>query len=166
MKFDFTINDCTFELGALVEPGTLKNAALQRAGLFKRLVDRIPLASNRYDAMNCTLACFKDKFSLYPCTHRYLNKDRQWRTRASVFSQKDKIHRILKLITLYQIIPQALQVNLQVRHQLQGASNIHILQKRLIPMETMLGMVGTLMAMVLLNPVIGLVTIHLGQHVL
>ncbi len=64
MKFDFTINDCTFELGAQVEPGTLENAALQRAGLFKRLIDRIPLDSNRYDATNCTLARFEEEFSL------------------------------------------------------------------------------------------------------
>jgi len=95
MKLDLIINDCTFELGDQVEPDTLKGAAFQRTGLFRRLLDRFSAGSDRFDAKNCTLACFGEKFSLYPCTHRYLNKDRQWSTSASLFAQKDTLHRIL-----------------------------------------------------------------------
>jgi hypothetical protein len=95
MKLDLVINNHPFELGTRVESHTLKSAAFQRAGLIRRLFNRTPGGSTRFDAKNCTLACFGEEFSLYPCTHRYLNKDRQWRTSASLFSQEDKLHRIL-----------------------------------------------------------------------
>lgn len=95
MKLDLIINDCAFELGSRIEPDSLKSAAFQRTGLISRLLNRAPSGSTRFDTKNCTLACFDDSFSLYPCTHGYLNKDRQWETSASLFAKKDKLHRIL-----------------------------------------------------------------------
>ncbi len=95
MKLVLIINDCAFELGSRIEPNALERAAFQRTGLINRLLNRTPAGSTRFDTKNCTLACFEESFSLYPCTHGYLNKDRQWQTSASLFSKKDKLHRIL-----------------------------------------------------------------------
>jgi len=93
--FNLTINGFTFELGDQVEHDVLESASFQKEGLVQKIFSRTPPDSARFNAQNCTLTCFGEDFSLYPCTHGYLNKDRQWKTSASLFSQKDRFHRFM-----------------------------------------------------------------------
>ncbi len=94
MDLQLKINELVLNPGAKLDPGELESRSFQRQGFIKRLVKRLPRGQQLFVADNCTIDCFDEKLSLYPCTHSYLNRDRQWETRASVLLEDGKLKRV------------------------------------------------------------------------
>lgn len=89
------INDIPLELGEALPEAARAEAGLRRAGLWRRLRVRAEGPGTRLDAENCVIDAFDGRFHLYPCTHGYLNADRQWRTAASVFVEGGRVRSVL-----------------------------------------------------------------------
>ncbi len=94
MDLNLLINEMNLQPGAKIDSGLLENNNFSKTGLVKRLVSRLPRGHNLFEAENCTVDCFGERLSLFPCTHSYLNKDRQWETRASLLVVDDHMQRI------------------------------------------------------------------------
>lgn len=84
MDIKLSINELNLQPGAKIDTQDLKECEFRPAGLVRRLVQRLPRGQQLFETKNCTLTCFDDRLSLFPCTHSYLNQDRQWETHASV----------------------------------------------------------------------------------
>ena len=95
MKFGLKINKIPLELGQEVPHETLGAGDFRRSGLLRRLINRQPANQTVYAIDNCEIEGFDDELHIYPCTHGYLNQDRQWRTKVTLFLKKDRLHRIL-----------------------------------------------------------------------
>ncbi len=91
MSLEIIINSLPLKLGETVDTSALEEAEFNKAGPLRRLFKQLPLDQTVFQADNCKLECFDDKFSIYPCTHGYLNQDRQWKTKASVFVEDGKV---------------------------------------------------------------------------
>jgi len=94
MSLELKINSVTIELGGTVDSQALEDADFQKAGPLRRLFKQLPLAQTLYLAGNCKLECFDDDFSIYPCTHGYLNRDRQWETKAAVYLEDGRVWKL------------------------------------------------------------------------
>ena len=95
LKIDLRINDTPVKLGETIDGATLDRADFRKAGLLRRVIDRLPAGLQRFEAQDCTLSCFDDKIQFYPCTHGYLTPDRQWRTQAFLFTRDDQLLKLL-----------------------------------------------------------------------
>lgn len=85
MQLGIKVNSVPLELGKPADIKALKEAHFQKPGPLRRLFTKLPSGQALFQAHNCQVDCFNDGFTLYPCTHRYLNDDRQWETHARVF---------------------------------------------------------------------------------
>jgi hypothetical protein len=85
MSLELIINSLPLKLGETVDPESLVEADIYKAGPIRRLLTNLPLGQTVFQADNCKLECFDDEFSIYPCTHGYLNRDRQWETKAALY---------------------------------------------------------------------------------
>jgi hypothetical protein len=94
VKLDLIINDIPLELGSPVSAETLAEAEVRAAGLLQRLVRRSP-RDGTFVGEDCELRCFGDGIHIYPCTHGYLNRDRQWHTRVALDVRRGKLRRVL-----------------------------------------------------------------------
>lgn len=95
MNLALKINDQQIRLGTAVGPDFLKEAGAHKADVFSRLLAKINIRETRYDLDNCTVDCFDDAFSCYPCTDGYLTPDRKWQTKASLYARNDKLVRVV-----------------------------------------------------------------------
>jgi hypothetical protein len=91
MNLELKINSVPMVLGQTIEPKALERADFHKTGPLRRLFKRFPVSQTLYLADNCKLECFEEGFCIYPCTHGYLNRDRQWKTKASVFLQNGMV---------------------------------------------------------------------------
>jgi len=94
MSIGVTINSVPLELGGIIDTQILGEADFRKAGPLRRLIGKHPVSQTVYTADNCKLECFDGGFAIYPCTHGYLNKDRQWETKAVVFINNGRIHKL------------------------------------------------------------------------
>ena len=94
MSIAVTINSVPMELGGTIDTQVLDEADFNKAGPLRRLIRQLPVGQTVYTADNCKMECFNGDVSIYPCTHGYLNKDRQWETRAAVFIDDGRIHKL------------------------------------------------------------------------
>ncbi len=94
MDLKLNINEFNIRPGAIIDTKLLKESHFQQAGLLKRLIKPLPRGHAFFVAENCTISCFDDRLSLYPCTHAYLNKDRQWKTQGSVLLVDGKVQKM------------------------------------------------------------------------
>ena len=94
MNLELKINSVTIELGGIVDTDALDRAEFQKAGPLRKLFNNQPLGQTLYQADNCKLECFDDEFCIYPCTHGYLNRDRQWKTRGALFVNDGKVQKL------------------------------------------------------------------------
>jgi len=94
LELDWKINGVTLKPGAPVKTSALLDNGFRKVGLLRRLVRRPPGGGDIYLAENCEADCFGDDFNLYPCTHGYLNRDRQWQTQATVQVVDGRVRRI------------------------------------------------------------------------
>lgn len=94
MSLEIKINSVPIELGGIVDVKALDEADFQKAGPLRRLFKQLPLGQTIYFADNCKLECFDDEFSIYPCTHGYLNRDRQWETKAAVYLEEGRVWKL------------------------------------------------------------------------
>ena len=94
MDIKLRINQLNLQPGAEVDSRQLKESEFRPAGLMRRLVRRLPRGQELFETKNCTVDCFEDRLSLFPCTHSYLNQDRQWETHASVLLVEGVIRKV------------------------------------------------------------------------
>ncbi|PID81341.1 hypothetical protein CSA17_03170 [bacterium DOLJORAL78_65_58] len=94
MTLDLNINGVALRPGVPVDPSDLRDNGFRKVGLLKRLVKRPPGGGDIFLAENCEATCFRGNFNLYPCTHSYLNRDRQWQTQATVQVVDGKVQRV------------------------------------------------------------------------
>ena len=94
MDFGIRINKIPMRLGQELPPGTLGAVEFKRLGLLRRLITHQPVNQEVYAIDDCELEGLDDELHIYPCTHSYLNQDRQWRTRVTLFLKEDRLHRI------------------------------------------------------------------------
>jgi hypothetical protein len=95
MELGLKINKIPLELGQELPQETLDAGEIRRSGLLRRLIAQQPVDQTVYAIDDCELEGLNDELHIYPCTHSYLNHDRQWRTRVTLFLKKDRLHRIL-----------------------------------------------------------------------
>jgi hypothetical protein len=95
MEFDLRINHTRFCLGDRLEKHALASAKFHRAGLVTILSQKMSPLGKQFVARDCTMTCFGDEFHLYPCRDLYLDRERQWKTSATLFYKKGRLHRIL-----------------------------------------------------------------------
>lgn len=91
MKLELKLNSVPMALGQPVDPKALEQADFHKSGPLGRLFRRFPSNQNLYLADNCKLECFEEDFCIYPCTHGYLNRDRQWKTKASIYLEEGRV---------------------------------------------------------------------------
>jgi len=91
MGLELKINSVPMELGGMMDEQALDEADLHKAGPLRRLIKQLPSGQTLYLADNCKLECFDDDFCIYPCTHDYLNLDRQWETKATVYLEEGRV---------------------------------------------------------------------------
>ena len=94
MKLDIKVNSVPLVLGGAVELQTLEEAEFHKIGRLRRFIQNLPDGQTVFSADNCQVECFNDDFSIYPCTHGYLNRDRQWETRATLFLSDNHLVRV------------------------------------------------------------------------
>jgi hypothetical protein len=94
MQIDFKINSVHAVLGDPVDEPALAAAGFRKAGPIRRLIKHLPHHLDVYSAENCHLHCFAEAFSIYPCTHRYLNRDRRWETSALLFLDSGRLVKV------------------------------------------------------------------------
>lgn len=94
MNIELKINSVPIELGGTLDIDALDQAEFQKAGPLRKLFNQQPLGQTIYQAENCKLECFAEDFCIYPCTHGYLNRDRQWKTRAALFVNDGKVQKL------------------------------------------------------------------------
>ena len=95
MEFGIRINKIPLQLGQELPHETLDAGDFRRSGLLRRLITQQPIDQTVYAIDDCELEGLDDELHIYPCTHSYLNQDRQWRTKVTLFLKKDRLHRIL-----------------------------------------------------------------------
>jgi hypothetical protein len=94
MTLELRINSIPLELGEIVDVAALQEADFQKAGPLRRLIKHLPSDQTLYLADNCKLECFDEEFCIYPCTHGYLNRDRQWETKAMVLLEGGRVWKL------------------------------------------------------------------------
>ncbi len=94
MSLEIKIKSVPIELGGIIDVNSLEEAEFSKAGPLRRLFKQLPLDQTVFQANNCKLECFDDEFSIYPCTHDYLNQDRQWKTKASVYLEGGRMWKL------------------------------------------------------------------------
>lgn len=94
MDIKLRINQLNLQPGAKVDSQDLVKSEFRPAGLMRRLVQRLPRGQELYESKNCTVDCFDDRLALFPCTHSYLNQDRQWETHASVLLVAGRLQKV------------------------------------------------------------------------
>jgi hypothetical protein len=82
-------------LGDPLRRDQLKRAHFKKAGFVTKLTNHTPILEKQFVARDCTVTCFGDEFVLYPCRDDYLDKDRKWKTSASLFYKNDRLYRIV-----------------------------------------------------------------------
>lgn len=95
MDLGLKIDEFPVELGQMLSPEMMAEAAVQRAGLLRRLVSYQPVAQTVYAIEDCELRGLDDALHIYPCTHSYLTTDRQWHTKVTLFLKHERLQRIL-----------------------------------------------------------------------
>ncbi len=95
MNLGLKINKIPLELGAAVSPEILGHKSFRRNGVLRRLLSRHAAGHTVYDGENCELEGLDDNLHIYPCTHSYLDRDRRWCTRVTLFIKNDRLQRIL-----------------------------------------------------------------------
>jgi hypothetical protein len=95
MELGLRINKVPVELGQQLSRETFGAATMRRAGFLRRLLTHQRLSQTIFAIDDCELEGLNDSLHIYPCTHSYLNRDRQWRTRATFFLHEDRLRRIL-----------------------------------------------------------------------
>jgi len=91
MALELKINSFPMALGHSVDPKALEQADFHKTGPLRRLFKSLPSGQTLFLADNCKLECFEEGFCIYPCTHGYLNRDRQWKTKAAVYLEDGKV---------------------------------------------------------------------------
>lgn len=99
MSLALKINQIPLVLGAEVSHEALVAAGFRPPGLWQRLRRRLPRGQAVYELENCEFRGLDESLHIYPCTHRYLDWDRRWRTRATLFVKHGRLERLLLQIT-------------------------------------------------------------------
>lgn len=92
MALELKINSVAMELGGIIDTSALDEADFNKVGALRRLMKPLPSGQTLFRAHNSKLECFDEEF--YPCTHGYLNKDRQWETDAALYVANGKVIKI------------------------------------------------------------------------
>lgn len=94
LNLDLKINGVPLEPGSRVNSAKLLENGFHKQSLLRRIVKRQQAEGEILQAENCETDCFGEAFSLFPCTHGYLNRDRQWQTRATVHLVDGRVRRV------------------------------------------------------------------------
>lgn len=94
MQLDVKVNSVPLILGDPVDMPALDEAGFRKAGPLRRLIRLVPPGQTVFSAENCQVECFEDEFSIYPCTHGYLNRDRRWETSATLYLADDRLVKV------------------------------------------------------------------------
>lgn len=95
MDLGLKIDTFPVALGQELAPEMLENAELRRAGLLRRLIAQQPVEQTVYAIEDCELRGMDDELHIYPCTHSYLNADRQWHTKVTLYLKRERLQRIV-----------------------------------------------------------------------
>lgn len=95
MNLKLQINKVPLVLGAEMSDEMLAAAAFRQTSLWRRLAQRQPADQTIYDLDDCEFKGLDDSLHIYPCTHRYLNHDRRWNTRVTLYLKNRRLERLL-----------------------------------------------------------------------
>lgn len=95
MTMKLNIEDIPLTLGERLDATRLESSPFHKEGLVKRLISRASDGRDHYVHENARLTCLTEEFTIFPCTHDYLDKDRRWETRASIFIQDGRLEEVL-----------------------------------------------------------------------
>lgn len=92
---EIVINETTIAVGEPLPHDQAASAGLRPADLFSKLRRGHGGRRARLAAEGCTIELFAGGLRVYPCTHGYLNRDRQWQTAAEVHLERGRVRRVL-----------------------------------------------------------------------
>jgi len=92
---EILINDTAIHVGDILPEDAVTAAGLRRANLFGKLLGGRRARRARLAADCCTVALFAGELRVYPCTHGYLDRDRQWRTAAEIHLDRGRVRKVL-----------------------------------------------------------------------
>ena len=94
-RMELIIDELPLRLGGSVDPQALEAGRFRKVGVFRLLVTGQSAGRELFTLANCQMTCLRDDFSIFPCTHGYLDKDRQWETRASLIFKNGTLSEVL-----------------------------------------------------------------------
>jgi len=92
---ELIIDDIPLTLGDKIDPEVLDGHSFRKVGLVRRILTGKSVGRELYIADNSQMTCLIEDFSIFPCTHSYLNQDRRWETRASLFMKDGVLQEVL-----------------------------------------------------------------------
>lgn len=94
-RMEVIIDNLPLKLGDSIDPGNLDEHKFHKVGLVRRILTGKPASRELYTSENSQMTCLTEDFNIFPCTHRYLNEDRRWETRTSLFFENGILNEIL-----------------------------------------------------------------------
>ena len=91
---EILINDTAIAVGEMLPHDAVATAGLQPVDFWSKLRGKHSGRQARLAAVECTIELFAGEFRIYPCTHGYLNRDRQWQTAAEIQLEHGRVRRI------------------------------------------------------------------------
>ena len=92
---EILINDTTIKVGDILPVDAVSTAGLRPANILNKLLRNHNGRRARFAAEGCTVDLFAGGMRVYPCTHGYLNRDRQWRTAAEIHVERGRVLKVL-----------------------------------------------------------------------
>ena len=94
-RMEVIIDNLPLALGDFIDPGILDDHQFHKIGLVRRLLTGKSVGRVLYTSDNSQMTCLAEDFSIFPCTHSYLNEDRRWETRTSLFFEDGNLQEVL-----------------------------------------------------------------------
>ena len=95
ITMEILINDTTIKVGDILPVDAVSAAGLRPVNILNKLLKNRNGRRARFAAECCTVDLFAGGLRVYPCTHGYLDRDRQWRTAAEIHVERGRVRRVL-----------------------------------------------------------------------
>lgn len=91
---EILVNDTAVTLGDVLAEDDMAAAGLHPASVLNKLLRGHGSRRLRLAADDCTVELFAGELKVYPCKHRYLDRDRQWQTAAEILLDRGRVHKV------------------------------------------------------------------------
>jgi hypothetical protein len=94
-RMEVIIDNLPLTLGDSIDSDILDDHQFRKVGLVRRLLTGNSVGRVLYTSDNRQMTCLAEDFSIFACTHSYLDEDRRWETRTSLFLEDGILQEVL-----------------------------------------------------------------------